>query len=540
VTGPAAHPPLKVSVVIPVYNPGEHIHPCIDGLLAQTMPANDLEAIFVDDGSTDTTPALLDSLAEAHEHIRVIHQPNSGWPGKPRNVGIDAARGEFIFFCDNDDWLGAEALERMYAFAMEHDADVLIGKMAGLNRKVPQDLFRKTKPRASLADTPLMDSMTPHKLFRKEFLNRHGIRFPEGRRRLEDHYFVVKAYLLARNVSIYADYTCYYHIRRSDESNAAFDTIDWGGYFGNLREAIEVVVAHTEPGPRRDEIFRRWLHVEMVMRFSGERFLSLPPRERGALFAAAHETAAAHFGPSVVALLPPVARPVALHLLEGDLDGLIGRAALQARWRAQAELDQYAWEGDLLAVEGRASLAVITSAGPDASDEAIRELLSTADVEPETAIRSASLGMYVLERASGERWPVPITSEREGLSWTFSARVDVDRLAAGAPLRPGRWDLHVEAIALGLRRSRRLELKGELPDGGRAQLTRDRPGGSVPIAAYFTKGRPGLTIAIGEGYPPPRPKPPKPSKPPMPRRRRSLPRRVLGRLRRILSGSSTR
>lgn len=529
-------PVLKVSVIIPVYNPGEHIRACIDGLLAQTMPATEFEAIFVDDGSTDATPALLDALAEAHEHVRAIHQANSGWPGKPRNVGIDAARGEFVFFCDNDDWLGAEALERMYAFAVEHGSDIVIGKMAGINRKVPQDLFRATKPRASLPDTKLMDSMTPHKLFRKEFLDRHEIRFPEGRRRLEDHYFVVKAYLLARNVSIYADYTCYYHIRRPDESNAAFGAIDWGGYFGNLREAIDVVLEHTEPGRVRDEIFRRWLHVEMVMRFSGERFLALPPGERWALFAAAHETASAHFGASVVQLLPAVAQPVARHIIAGDLDGLIGRATLQARWRSEAELKRYAWEDAVLVVDGQARLGISTAAGADASDQAIRELLGSPDVDPQAALRGASLGMYALERKSGERWPIPIIAERDGLRWTFSARVDVDRLAAGGPLKPGRWDLYVEPAACGLRRQRRLELP-EPPAGGRALLTRDREGGPLPVAVYFTKGRPGLTIAIGEGYPPPRPRPPKPATRAASRRPRSLPRRVLARLRRFLAGA---
>ena len=56
--------------------------------------------------------------------------------GKPRDVGIDAAIGEFVFFCDNDDCFGEEALERLYDFAKHNHSDIVIGKIAGINRAV--------------------------------------------------------------------------------------------------------------------------------------------------------------------------------------------------------------------------------------------------------------------------------------------------------------------------------------------------------------------------------------------------------------------
>lgn len=338
---------VKVSVVVPVYNPGEFLRPCVESLLRQSLPAGEWEAVFVDDGSTDDTPAYLDELAAAHDNVTVVHQPNSGWPGKPRNVGIDAARGEYVFFCDNDDWFGDEALERLYAYATAHGSDVVIGKMAGINRPVPQGVFRTSRPRATLADTPLMDSLTPHKLFRRAFLDGIGLRFPEGRRRLEDHLFVVTAYLEAEVVSVYADYVCYYHIRRDDASNAALSALNWTGYYANLAEAVEVVVAHVGPGPLRQRILKRWLAIEMAARLSGNRFRRLDPADARTIFDAAHPVAARYFDEGTVRQLPPTARPVARAIIRGDFATVERHAELDRHWTVSAAVLQQDWDGQV-------------------------------------------------------------------------------------------------------------------------------------------------------------------------------------------------
>ena len=255
--------PIKVSVVVPVFNPGEHIATSIDSLLTQTMAAEELELIFVDDGSTDSAPARLDQLAQDNAQVRVIHEPASGWAGRPRNVGLEAATGEYVMFVDQDDWLGDDALTRMYEMACRNRSDIVIGKMIGINRGVPVELFRKTWEVATIHDSPIIDSLTPHKMFRREFLLETGLRFPEGPRRLEDHVFVVAAYFAAKGISVLSDYACYYHISRVDQGNAGFRPLDPRAYLKNLAEALDVVDANTEPGPARDRLHRRWMRVEM-------------------------------------------------------------------------------------------------------------------------------------------------------------------------------------------------------------------------------------------------------------------------------------
>ena len=108
------------------------------------------------------------------------------------------ARGEFVYFVDNDDWLEPDALERLHATAVRDGADIVIGKVVGHGKRVPRELFRENLHAVPFDSAKLLGLLTPHKLFRRALLDEHGIRFPEGRRRLEDHLFVVHAYFHAR------------------------------------------------------------------------------------------------------------------------------------------------------------------------------------------------------------------------------------------------------------------------------------------------------------------------------------------------------
>ena len=298
---------LKVSVVIPVYNPAPYIEDCIASLLRQSHAGRRVRSRSSwNDGSTDGTPQRLDRLAAEHPHMRVIHQEGSGWSGKPRNVGVAAAKGEFIQFVDNDDWLGDDALERMYNYGVENNADVIVGKMAGKGRPVPRELFRENRPHANVENAPLIDSLTPHKMFRKAFLDKHNLRYMEGRRRLEDHVFVTEAYLRAENVAVLSDYLCYYHVKREDASNAGFQRFDPVGYFKNLREALR----RRREAHRARPTARRLSAAGCASRWSsgcaGSGCSSCPDYRRE-LFDEMHAVVRRPLGPAVSPGLPPPA-----------------------------------------------------------------------------------------------------------------------------------------------------------------------------------------------------------------------------------------
>jgi len=115
-----------ISVVVPVYNVEKELPRCVESILNQSHA--DLELILVDDGSPDSCPAMCDSYGQADSRVKVVHKPNGGL-SSARNAGLKCALGDYILFVDSDDYLELDACERLYASAVELDADIVAGEM---------------------------------------------------------------------------------------------------------------------------------------------------------------------------------------------------------------------------------------------------------------------------------------------------------------------------------------------------------------------------------------------------------------------------
>ena len=111
-----------VSIIVPVYNTGEYLVPCLQSLCDQSY--KNLEIILVDDGSTDGSGAICDEFAQRDDRVRVIHQKNTG-VSSARNAGLDLASGDYLTFVDADDGLLPEAVETALRYLRENDADVV-------------------------------------------------------------------------------------------------------------------------------------------------------------------------------------------------------------------------------------------------------------------------------------------------------------------------------------------------------------------------------------------------------------------------------
>src|SRR3954452_15402516 len=249
-----------------------------------------------------------------------------------------------------DDHLGAEALQRLHAFATENDSDVVVPREVPNRRYALGPLFEHNRPHATLADDPaLLSLLTPHKMFRRQFLLENDIRFIEGRRRLEDHPFVVEAFVKAKVISVLADYPCYYWQIRDDRSNAGLAPVDWPSWYDNLRDALRVVDAHVPAGETRDLLLSHWYRTKVLGKLGG-RFATRPEAELRVQLDAARALTEEWFSAAVDAHVDGIYK-VRSHLLRADdLGGLRLLAAGEQGMGLAQQVDGIRHDGETIEV----------------------------------------------------------------------------------------------------------------------------------------------------------------------------------------------
>lgn len=254
-----------ITVVVAVFNTMPYLTRCLTSLVGQTIGLDRMEIIAVDDGSTDGSGDELDRFARRYpKTVQVIHQANSGGPAGPSNRALERATGRYVFFLGADDYLGREALARLVAAADEHGSDVVLGRLVGVNgRYVHPGIFAESAVDVDLFDSTLPWSMSNTKLFRRELIERHGLRFPETMPMLSDQPFTIEACLRAGRISVLADYDYYFAVRRLDASNITFrprheELLRCTAYL------MDFVAERVEPGKQRDAFALRHFSWEVA------------------------------------------------------------------------------------------------------------------------------------------------------------------------------------------------------------------------------------------------------------------------------------
>ena len=215
----------KISVVVPVYNAEPFLKEAMESVLNQTF-AN-FEMVCVNDGSTDNSLEMLNVFASNDERVKVISKPNGGC-GSARNMGIDNANGEYIYFFDPDDYIEVETFEKLYKKAQQNDSDIVICNFIQFrdsesNYKTGFS-FEKDLPNVDLSNYVcdyqgvkkyiLNSYFAPwFKLYKKEFIEKNHFRFDLGIA-FDDVPFHVKTMLKASKISFVPE--CFYHYRLSN------------------------------------------------------------------------------------------------------------------------------------------------------------------------------------------------------------------------------------------------------------------------------------------------------------------------------------
>jgi len=178
----------QVSVIVPFYNAAGFLRQCTDSLARQTM--GDIEILLVDDGSTDQSRTIAEGIAAEDRRIAVLEQTHIG-PGAARNRGLEAARAPYVTFVDSDDEITMDGCEAMLRRAVESRVDIVVAKMHTWRRPALPSRLRFPATAIRGLYTGRISMTACAKLYRRSFLEAHGIRFPPTIY-IEDRHFLLQ------------------------------------------------------------------------------------------------------------------------------------------------------------------------------------------------------------------------------------------------------------------------------------------------------------------------------------------------------------
>lgn len=228
----------KLSITVPVFNTEKYLNRCIDSILSQTF--NDFELILVDDGSNDNSGRICDNYAETDKRIIVIHCVNGG-VCKARNIGIEAAEGEWIGFVDADDWQEEGMYDTMMQITKRHETELVYCDFFAVNKNatVPVSQPGHNGDNLSLVKSFIMDGWTVvwNLIMKRKLIVDNKLYFDEEIKFGEDFVFLLKAFMLAKRIDKVAE-PLYYYNRINDGS--ALNTVSFDYYRSVLKAIISV------------------------------------------------------------------------------------------------------------------------------------------------------------------------------------------------------------------------------------------------------------------------------------------------------------
>lgn len=208
-----------ISIIVPVYNAAATLERCAVSLLGQTY--ENIEILLVNDGSKDDSLDICRRLAAQDSRIRVIDKPNGG-VSSARNAGLEEAKGEFIMFCDSDDWVEPDWCETLYRCYRPEDLVVCEIQREDVPMEVHPEEETETERKYYLHHR--MQMCPPYnKIFSRAVIEKHNIRFLKELSLGEDFVFCL-TYLCAITGKVRFVYRSLYHYDTSNENSLSGKT----------------------------------------------------------------------------------------------------------------------------------------------------------------------------------------------------------------------------------------------------------------------------------------------------------------------------
>lgn len=249
-----------LSVIVPVYNVEKYLVKCVDSILDQTY--SDLEVILVNDGSRDSSGRICDTLAQKDPRVRVIHQENGGL-SRARNVGIEAATGEYITFVDSDDWIEADAYAHLMGLMERDRVKLVCGGNYNVDERSGERTLGVCPRKEEVITTEEMvgrmflwqdcDSSVCDKIFHRSLLEH--FRFPEGK--VSEDVSITYRILLSTDRVTFSERPFYNYLQRSGSISRAGEITEKSFHFSQHTEVIYAYICEHHPAIKNQARYLR-------------------------------------------------------------------------------------------------------------------------------------------------------------------------------------------------------------------------------------------------------------------------------------------
>ncbi len=209
--------PIKISIIVPIYNVAPYLSQCIESLCNQTL--KEIEIIAVNDASTDNSLKILESYSHKDQRLKIINKTENEGTASARNSGLSMAQGEYVSFIDGDDFVDANFYERLYNLAINDDADIAKGVTKSLHTDGSIQIAQDNTAITQFGKFAFMGHLLSA-IYRRQFLSQHDIKF-----HIDFFCFQIQAVYYANKIICCND-VYYNYVRHADSCDSEVFTLE--------------------------------------------------------------------------------------------------------------------------------------------------------------------------------------------------------------------------------------------------------------------------------------------------------------------------